>query len=158
MTPKSYRRGYPVATLIGVENCQASLWQIFSQVAKHQQNIELNGGRNDSKAEYAFHEAIINALRPTLKEGVRSVIIASPTRTSYAQELLNHIKAHHSWLFQSANKTVFSTITGSASTPQQVATLTKTDTFKELISETTTQETENLLDILENSVLMLVTI
>jgi stalled ribosome rescue protein Dom34 len=149
MTPKSYRRGYPVATLVGIENNNAALWQVFSQVAKHQQNIDLNGGRNDSKAVYAFHEAIINSLRPTLKEGVRSVIIAAPARTNYSQDFLNHIKAHHSWLFQSANKTVFSTLTGSASTPQNVATLTKTDVFKELISETTTQETENLLEILE---------
>src|SRR5271157_1855368 len=149
MSPKSYKRGYPVASLVGVENDHAALWQVFSQVAKHQQNIALNGGRNDPKAVYNFHEAIVNALRATLKEGVRSIIIASPTRTNYAQEFLNHIKAHHAWLFQGANKAAFSTITGSASTPQQVAALTKTTTFKELISETTTQETENLLEILE---------
>ncbi len=59
------------------------------------------------------------------------------------------IKVHHTWLLQGANKAVFSTITGSASTPQQVAVLTKTAAFKELISETTAQETENLLEILE---------
>jgi stalled ribosome rescue protein Dom34 len=117
-------------------------------VAKHQENITLNG-RNDPKVIYTFHESVINALRPIFKGGVRSVIIASPARTNYGQEFLNHIKAHHSWLFQSANKTVFSIITGSASTPQQVAALTKTTSFKELISETTTQETENLLAILE---------
>jgi len=40
-------------------------------------------------------------------------------------------------------------ISGSASTPQQVAALTKSITFKELINETTIQETENLLEILE---------
>ena len=122
---------------------------VFSQVAKQQQTIPLNGSRNDPKAAYSFHESIVNALRPTLKEGVRSVIIASPTKTSYAQEFLNHIKAHHTWLLQGANKAAFSTITGSASTPQQVAALTKTTAFKELISETTAQETENLLEILE---------
>ena len=149
MTPSSHRRGYPVASLIGIENDHAAIWQVFSQVAKYQQNITFNGDRNDSKSLYSFHESVLNALRPTLKEGVRSVIIASPIRTSYAQEFLNHIKAHHSWLFQSANKTVFSMISGSASTPQQVAALTKSSTFKELINETTTQETENLLEILE---------
>jgi stalled ribosome rescue protein Dom34 len=149
MSPKSYRRGYPVASLAGIESDHSALWQIFSQVAKHQQNIPLNGARNDPKAVYSFHEAIVNALRITLKEGIRSIIVASPPRTSYAQDFLNHIKAHHSWLFQSANKAVFSAITGSASTPQQVAAIAKTSTFKELISETTSQETENLLEILE---------
>jgi len=149
MKPKNYKRGYPVATLVGVENDHAALWQVYSQVAKHQQNIMLNDGRNDPKMVYNFHEAVVNALRPTLKEGVRSVIVAFPARTAYGQEFLNHIKAHHAWLFQSANKTVFSTITGSASTPPQVAALTKTSAFKELISQTTTEETENLLEILE---------
>lgn len=149
MSPKAYRRGYPVAVLVGIESDHAALWQVFSQVAKHQQPISLNGNRSDPKATYNFYESIVNALRPTLKEGVRSVIIASPTKTSYAQEFVNHIKAHHTWLIQGASKAAFSTITGSASSPQQVAALTKTATFKELISETTAEETENLLEILE---------
>ena len=50
MSPKSYRRGYPVAVLMGIERNQAVLWQVFSQVAKHQENIMLNGDRNDSKS------------------------------------------------------------------------------------------------------------
>lgn len=147
--PKSYKRGYPVAILLGMDIDQAVLWHIFSQVAKQQQTVPLKGGRSDPKATYGFHESIVNALRPTLKEGVRSVIIASPTKTSYAQEFLNHVRSHHTWLFSGANKAAFSTIAGSASTPQQVVALTKTTTFKELISETNAQETENLLEILE---------
>ena len=149
MSPKAYRCGYPVAILVGIENDNAALWQVFSQVAKHQQTIPLNGDRKDSKAVYNFHESIINALRPTLKEGVRSIIIASPSKTNYAQDFLNHIKAHHTWLLQGPNKATFSPITGSASTPPQVAALTKTALFKQLINETTAEETENLLEILE---------
>jgi stalled ribosome rescue protein Dom34 len=149
MKPKNYKRGYPVAVLVGIEQDHAALWQIFSQVAKHQQTISLNGGRKDQKTLYGFHEAIINALRPVLKEGVRSLIVASPPRTNYAQEFLNHIKAHHAWLLQGTNKASFSQITGSASAPSQVAALTKTSNFKQLIQENATEETENLLEILE---------
>jgi stalled ribosome rescue protein Dom34 len=149
MKPKAYKRGYPVAILIGIEHDHAALWRVFSQVAKHQQTIPLNGDRKDSKAVYNFHETIVNALRPTLKEGVRSIIIASPAKTNYAQEFLNHIKAHHTWLLQGPNKATFSPITVSASTPPQVAALTKTGMFKQLIIETTAEETENLLEILE---------
>ena len=149
MTPKAYRRGYIVAVLLGIESDQAVLWQVFSQVAKHQQTVALNGVRNDPKALYNFHESIVNALRPTLKEGVRSIITASPAKTNYAQEFQNHIKAHHSWLLLGANRATFSTITGSASTPPQVSALTKTDAFKQLIQETASEETENLLEILE---------
>lgn len=149
MKPKNYKRGYPVAVLIGIEQDHAALWQIFSQVAKHQQTIPLNSNRKDSKTQYTFHESIINALRPVLKEGVRSIIVASPPRTNYAQEFLSHLKAHHAWLLQGTNKASFSQITGSASAPSQVAALTKTLAFKQLIEENATEETENLLEILE---------
>jgi len=149
MSPKSYRRGYPVAVLVGIEQNQAALWQVFSQVAQHQQNISLSGDRNDPKALYSFHESIINAIRPILKEGIRSIIIASLPRTNYAQEFLNHIKGHHNWLLQGPSKAFFSPITGSANTSPQVAALTQTSIFKQLISDTTAEETENLLEILE---------
>ena len=149
MKPKNYKRGYPVAVLVGIEQGQAALWHIFSQVAKQQQSIPLNSDRKDQKAIYNFHETIINALRPILKEGVRSIIVASPPRTSYAVEFLFHVKSHHAWLLQGTNKASISQITGSASSPSQVATLTKTLTFKELIQENAAEETENLLEILE---------
>ena len=149
MKPKNYKRGYPVAVLIGIEQDHAALWYIFSQVAKQQQTIPLNGDRKDQKALYAFHETIINALRPVLKEGVRSVVVASPPRTSFSQEFLSHIKAHHAWLLQGTNKAAFSQITGSASSPTHVAALTKTLVFKQLIQENAAEETENLLEILE---------
>jgi stalled ribosome rescue protein Dom34 len=149
MKPKNYKRGYPVAVLIGIEQDHAALWQIFSQVAKQQQTLSLNGERKDPKALYSFHQTIINALRPVLKEGVRSIIVASPPRTNYAQEFLSHIKAHHAWLLQGTNKATFSQITGSASSPSQVGALTKTVAFKQLIEENATEETENLLEILE---------
>ncbi|HEX7483247.1 MAG TPA: hypothetical protein VF350_07255 [Candidatus Bathyarchaeia archaeon] len=149
MKPKNYKRGYPVAMLIGIEADHAALWQIFSQVAKPQQTISINGERKDQKTLYNFHETIINALRPILKEGVRSVVVASPPRTSYALEFIYHIKAHHAWLTQGTNKATFSQIVGSASSPSQVGTLTKTSAFKQLIQQNATQETENLLEILE---------
>jgi stalled ribosome rescue protein Dom34 len=149
MKPKNYKRGYPVAVLVGIEFNHAVMWHIFSQVAKEQQNIPLKGERKDSKNLYSFHETIINALRPVLKEGVRSIIVASPSRTNFAQDFLGHIKAHHSWLLQGTNKASFSQITGSASAPSQVAALTKTPNFKLLIQENAAEETENLLEILE---------
>jgi stalled ribosome rescue protein Dom34 len=146
---KRYKRGYPVAILIGVEEDKAVVWKIFSEVAKPENTVHINGTRNNPKTLYNFHESIINALRPTLKEGVKSIIIASSARTNHAQELINHVSEHHTWLTQGPNKAAFSKITGSASTPPQIATLTRTSTFREIISETTAEETENLIEILE---------
>jgi len=149
MKPKSYRRGYPVGILIGIETDKAILWQIYSQVAKHQQTIPLSGERKEQKALYNFHEIIINALRPTFKEGVRSIIIASPPRTGYAQDLQNHVTTHHAWLHSGASKATVALIVGSASSPTQVTALTQKTAFKELIQQNAAQETENLLELLE---------
>jgi stalled ribosome rescue protein Dom34 len=148
MTPKAYKRGYPVAVLAGIEENQAVLWKIFSHVAKQEATLKLST-RLDTKAIYNFHEAIVNALRPTLKEGVRSIIIASSQKTSYSQEFLSHLKGHHAWLFSGTNKATINQIAGSATTPTQVSNLTSSLEFKQLIDDTTLQETENLREILE---------
>jgi stalled ribosome rescue protein Dom34 len=149
MKQKNYKRGYPVAVLIGIEQDHAALWHIFSHVAKPQQIIHLNGNRKDSKGLYSFHEAIINALRPVLREGVRSIVVASPPRTSYAQDFQSHLKSHHSWLLQGTNKACVSLMTGSASSPPQVSILTKSAAFKRIVQENANEESENLLEILE---------
>jgi len=146
---KAHKRGYPVAILAGLEDTHAALWKVFSKVVKPEKTLTINGTRNNPKALYNFHESIINALRPTLKEGVRSIILVSPARTNYTQEFTNHVRQHHTWLIQGSNKTVFSEITGSANTPSQVAALKRTQAFRQLICETTAEETENLIEILE---------
>ena len=144
-----YKRGYPVAILIVLEEDKAVLWKIFSKVIKPENTVRINGTRNNPKALYGFHESVINALRPTLKEGVRSIILASQPRTNHAQEFINHVRDHHTWLTQGPNKTAFSKITGSGSTPSQLAALTRNREFHKLIDETTAEETENLIEILE---------
>ena len=145
---RGYRRGYPVAILAGLEDDQAVLWKVFSNVVKPEKTLHL-GTRNDPKAVYNFHESIINALRPTLKEGVRSIIVASPMRTNHAQRFIDHIRRHHIWLVQGPNKAIFSEATGSAGTLSEVAAMTRTSVFHRLINETTSEETESLIDILE---------
>ncbi len=151
-TKKRYRRGYPVAILAGLEEDTATLWKIFSNVAKPDKTLHINRARNNPKDLYNFHESIINALRPTLKEGVRSIVLASPARTNHHQELINHVYEHHKWLTHGPNKAAFSKITGSATTPSQVAALTRTPAFRQIISETTEEETEKLIEILEKRI------
>jgi stalled ribosome rescue protein Dom34 len=146
---RRYRRGYPVAILAGLEDDRVILWKIFSNVTKPEKTLWLDGARNDTKALYNFHESTVNALRPTLKEGVRSIILASPTKTNHAQTFIDHIRRHHVWLVQGPNKAIFSKTTGSASTPSEVATLTRTPLFHQLICETTSEETDNLIGRLE---------
>jgi stalled ribosome rescue protein Dom34 len=148
-TKTRYKRGYPMAILIGLEENCAAVWKVFSEVIKPEKTLHLEGTRNNANALYNYHESIINALRPMLKEGVRSIILASLARTSYSQEFLDHVHAHHPWLTQGLSKAVFSNITGAASTLSQVAALARTLSFHQLISQTASEETENLIDLLE---------
>jgi len=151
LAPKSgYRRGYAVAALVGLEENTAVLWRIYSRTVKTETTLRLDGNRNDSKAVYNFHEAIVNALRPTLKEGVRTVVLASPSRTIHTRGFIAHVNRHHAWLTQGANKVTFAEITGSASTLPQVSVLMRSLVFSKLVQEATDEEAEGLLDFLES--------
>lgn len=101
---------------------------------------------------YNFHELIIDILRPTLKEGVRSIILASPARTNYAERFIEHVHGHHSWLVKGPNKAFFHEINGSAGSLSEVSILTKNPEFNRQICDTTSEETENLVDMLEKHV------
>jgi len=125
------------------------LWRVFSSVVKHEKTIQLDGARNDVKALYNFHEVVINALRPMLKEGVRSVVLASPVKSNYAENFVGHVQSHHAWLTQGVNKVSFSEMAGSADTLPKVAALAKNAAFRRIISETASAETETLIGLLE---------
>jgi stalled ribosome rescue protein Dom34 len=148
---KSYRRGYPVAILIGVENDHAVLWHVFSHVAKLHLTLKLGGKRTDERILYSFHESVVDALRPTLDEGIRSIIVTAPARTTYAKDFLDHVRRHHAYLIQlkSANRATFAQLVGSADQLHKVAELVKTKEFHRLITETTSDEVDLIIDALE---------
>ncbi len=146
---KSYRRGYPVAILVGFDVEQGALWRVYSQVVKPERTIQIDATRRDPKAVYAFHESIINALRTPMKEGVKSILIASPPRTNYGVDFLKHIQDHHAWLTKGPSKATFAQITGSAITIHEITALSRTADFRRVIGETTEEESENLVEILE---------
>ncbi len=146
---RGYRLGYAVAVLVGLKEDEAVLWRVYSNVAKTEKTLKLTGFRSDAKAVYNFHESIVNALRPVLKEGVKTVILATPPRTGYSANFLRHIKDHHAWLTTGPGKATFAELQGAANTPHEVAELTRKPDFKGRIGDATSSETENLLELLE---------
>ncbi len=148
-TKKGYKRGYAVALLLGLEEDCAYLWRVYSHVIKPEKTINLSGHRDDAKAIYYFHECIVNTLRPSLKEGTRSILIVSAPRSNYAQLFLTHVQSHHVWLTQGPGKAVLSQLTGSATTTSQIASLSRNPRFREVIGEMTSEESEKLMDLLE---------
>ena len=146
---RGYRRGYAVAILVGLKEDQAVLWKVYSHIVKPEKTLPLTGYRSDPKAVYNFHESIVNALRPAMKEGVKSIVLASPPRTNFAADFQKHVREHHSWLTSGSSKATFAEMTGSATTIHEVTVLTRGPDFKRIVGETTGEETENLLELLE---------
>jgi len=142
-------RGYAVAVLVGLEAGRAVLWRIFSNVVKPDQTVTLSGVRSDTRALYSFHESVVDALRPVLKEGVRSVVLVSPPRTNYPKAFAEHVRLHHAWLSQGAGKVVFSELTGSADTLAKVAELVKRGALQRVVSEAVVEEAEGLAALFE---------
>ena len=144
-------RGYPVALLVGFEADHTVFWQIFSHVVKLSLRLEIDGKRTDEKVLYNFHESVVDALKPVLKEGVRSIVVTSPARTTYAQDFLEHIRKHHRYLIQSKspNRANFAELVGSTDDSIKVAELMKTKEFTNLIAETTSEEADQVVNSLE---------
>jgi stalled ribosome rescue protein Dom34 len=149
---RGYKRGYPVALLVGLEADHAILWQVFSYVAKPYQTLKIDGKRSEDKVMYNFYESVVEALRPLLEEGVRAVVVASSTRTTYASDFLSHVRKHHRYLIlRRQDGAVFAKIVGSADKPNQVAELARTKEFHRIISETTSEEAGQIINMLEKN-------
>jgi stalled ribosome rescue protein Dom34 len=86
-----------------------------------------------------------------LKEGVKSIIVTAPMKTTYAADFLDHVQKHHNYLMQSKNpnRATFAELSGSADQPQRVVELVKTNEFHEIIAETTSEEADHTVNILE---------
>jgi len=127
------------------------LWRVFSNVVKPQVTLRLSGARSDGKALYSFHEAIVEALRPVLKEGVKSIVVAAPLKTDFAHVFLDHLRIHYAWLVQAKgpNSATFGVLVGSAGELHKVADLVKTKAFRVLISETRSADADRVVGTLE---------
>jgi stalled ribosome rescue protein Dom34 len=138
------KRGHPIAILIGLHDNDAVFWRIFSETIRL--HLKINRGRKrrnqDKKQLFHFHEEIINALRPIINEGIRSVILLSPPKVEFSDEFLNHVNKHHSWLLKKGdNQVVFSKLVGNqAKTQKDVYYLKTQEHFKEIVEETSNQE------------------
>lgn len=124
---------------------------MFSEAVKLDGTVE-RGGEAERGELYDFHESIVNALRPTLKEGIKSIVIAAPARTDYAMNLLDHIRKHHAWLVREGpNAATFGDLIGSAGQLHEVHELVRAKRFREVIGETTSRDAENIAATLEKS-------
>lgn len=147
-----YKRGYPVAILLGLEEDYAVLWQIYSQVIKHFTKIKIEGRRSDEKSLYNFHQLILEKMKLIFSTGVKTVIISAPSRTDYSSKFIDHARKHHRYLFDSKNSIAnFAEIEGSAKNKITVAEMVKSNKFFDLLEETSSEEADNIISLLEKN-------
>jgi stalled ribosome rescue protein Dom34 len=136
---------------LGFNNDQVALWQIFSHVIKLVTTVNLGNSRTSQKTLFNFHESVVASLKPVLDSGVRSIIIAAPSKTSYASELIDHMQKHHAYLMHPSKteKITFKILESSCIQPHDAAQLVKNTRFQKLIRETTAEEADSVIVELE---------
>ncbi|UCD44010.1 MAG: hypothetical protein JSV27_07615 [Candidatus Bathyarchaeota archaeon] len=143
MPRRRRRRGYPVAMLIGLEGDQAATWDIYSESVK-------SGVRIQGEDGYNFYESIVDALRPGIKEGVKSILIAASHEKGYSA-FMDHIRKHQSWLLGgwSLNTATFTHIKEPAMSARQVRELVGNSGFREKLAEASQGDIQQVMGVLE---------
>ncbi len=142
------KTGYPLSTLVGLEEERAVIWKIFSRAVKLYTTVECGG--KDKQHRYNFHESIVDALRPIFREGIRSMVVTAPVDTTYTKELLDHIQRHHLWLLKNKDTTItIGELTGSAGQRHEVSKLVKSQEFRKILPKVMSEDADHIIDALE---------
>ena len=144
MPRRRRRRGYPVAILIGLEHRKTKLWNIYSQSIKPGKTI-----KKDTNY-YNFYEEIIDNLRPRIKEGVKTILVASMDEKNY-EEFYNHIEKHQRWLIggYKLNQVTLEYIEGSATDEDAVIELIEESGLKRTIKKASQEDIKRVMSVLE---------
>jgi len=143
MPRRRRRRGYPLAVLIGLDGDKATTWHVFSESVRP-------GDRLQGDDKFRFYESIIDLLRPSLKQGTKSVLVATDDEREY-RRFLGHIEKHQSWLLKGwgLNTATFEHVSEPAMNIEQVRHLVKAHGFTEKLSEVTRGDIGQVMGVLE---------
>lgn len=137
-------RGYPIAVLVGLNENRASVWDVYSQSIKPDKVIEKESNY------YNFHEAIINQLRPKVKQGVKTIFLASTEEKNY-KKLYEHIEKHQRWLIvgYELNRATIRYLEGSAMDIDSVVELIEDSDLQRTIKQASQEDVERVMEALE---------
>jgi stalled ribosome rescue protein Dom34 len=137
-------RGYPVAVLVGLENKRAKFWNIYSK------SVKPSAVKNWEDNEYNFFESLVDELRPSIKQGVKTVLLASMSKKKY-EGFMSHIEKHQGWMLKGykLNRVEFQFIEGSARDVNAVKKLVNASNFWEKINQVESGEMKLMMSVLE---------
>jgi hypothetical protein len=143
MSRRRRRRGYPLAVLVGLDGDKATTWHVFSESVRP-------GDRIQGSDRFRLYESIVDLLRPSLKQGTKSVLVATDDEREY-RRFLGHIEKHQSWLLKGwgLNTASFEHVSEPAMNIEQVRRLVKAHGFREKLSEVTRGDIRQVMGVLE---------
>jgi len=129
--------------MIGIRGLEAMTWEVYSESVKRGQKI-------DEASPYRLYESIVDAIRPKIKQGVKTILVASTDEKDYAS-FMSHVERHQSWLLKGweLNKATFEHVPMAAMDERQVREIVKTNGFKKRLSEASSVDLRHVMEILE---------
>ena len=137
-------RGYPVAVLIGLAVKNATIWDIYSQSIRPDTIIK------SETSEYNFFESIINQLRPKMKHGIKTILVASTDEKEY-EKFYDHINKHQHWLISGyeLNTITIEYVEGSATKLDDVIELVMKSGLQRTIQQAFQEDSKRVFNVLE---------
>lgn len=148
---KKQKRGFLVALLIGFDEKAIYSWKVYSHSLRAYKTIKLPRKWKylDDKQRYNLLEDMVNIIRPVIREGLKSIILANPEKEEYSATFLDHINKHHQWLLKGYNRVSIGEIDGVADSLESAKFLISQEESKLVIDETITDELNDIVKRLE---------
>ncbi len=136
------KKGYSIGLCVVFNEWGARVYQLLSNKIKNISNVSLGKKYNnfDQKELYKFHESIINAIRPFIREENKAIVVVAPKKTKYWEAFSSHLKKGHRWL----DSVAFELFDAEISNDDQMRELYQTEAFKIAIGQARAEESDNL--------------
>jgi stalled ribosome rescue protein Dom34 len=151
---KRQQRGHLIAILIGFDDKKIFFWKIYSHSLRAYETIKLprKWQNLDDKQLYNVLEEVVDLIRKVVRDGLKSILIASPYENGYWNKLTEHISKHHKWLLKGYNRVSFGEIYGTANSLESAKNLVAKEESKQLVTEIISEEIYQLNERLEKIV------
>jgi len=145
------KRGFLVALLIGFDEKQISGWKVYSHSIRPYKTIKVSRKWKylDEKQKYKLFEDLVDFIRPMIKQGLKSILLADEEKRNISTAFLEHVNKHHRWLIKGYNRISFGKINGLANSLESAQTLISREESSNVIEETVSEELNQLSQKLE---------
>ncbi|TFG16651.1 MAG: hypothetical protein EU531_05855 [Promethearchaeota archaeon] len=139
---RKQKRGFLAALLIGFDEKQLRSWKVYSHSLRSYRTIKFSRKWKylDEKQKYKLFEDLVDLLRPVIKEGLKSILIASEEKLNISDAFLEHVNKHHRWLMKGYNRISFGKIIGLADSLENAKRIISREDTLNIVEETISDE------------------